>query len=394
MASEAECRRPAMSRCASVAVAGFTLAACNSPSQVSDSGYGAYEVSLATWQGSAIAIVWYDTRDGNAELYLRFIERAGRPLGEDRRLTRTPDESFEPSVSALADGFAVAWYEQAASGTQHAQLAVWSLDLEQRWSRPLGNAAHPTRNPVVRATTDGLFAAWIEQNAPGEAVVRAAWFGLDGTPRSHPAVLGRAGPTTWNVDAAVDSHGHAFVAYDSSADTRADELFLAEISGEAVSLTRLTRDDGRDSKYPDVAFGSDGRLALTWFDTRDGNAEVYLFAGTLDELRAGGIARARRVTDTPGESIGAYVAWNGDRIGLAWSDDSAGAHDIYYEAFAPDGAPLDATQRLTATATSSLIPAIEPWRDGFALAWNELALGSGDPHDPSAQSEVMLSLVH
>jgi hypothetical protein len=372
----------------------LTSTACNSPSQVSDSGYGAYEVSLATWEDSAIAIVWYDTRDGNAELYLRFIEAAGRPLGEDHRLTRTPADSFEPSVSALRDGFAIAWYEKAASGAQRAQLSAWSLDLRQRWSLELGDAEHFTRNPVVRATSDALFAAWIEESAPDEEVVRAAWFGLDGTPRGPTAVLGRAGPTTWNLSAAVDSGGHAFVAYDSSADTRADEVFLGVLAGDAVTLTRLTGDDDRDSKYPDIALRSDGRVALAWFDTRDGNAEVYLYAGTLDELRGEGLARARRVTETPGESIGAYVAWNGDRIGLAWSDDSEGEHEIYYEPFAPDGAPLDVARRLTANATSSLIPAIEPWRAGFALAWNELAQSSGGPHDPNAQSEVMLSLVH
>ena len=39
--------------------------------------------------------------------------------------------------------------------------------------------------------------------------------------------------------------------------------------------------------------------------------------------------RARRVTDTKGESIGAYVAWNHNRIGLAWCDNTPGQQEVY-----------------------------------------------------------------
>lgn len=103
-------------------------------------------------------------------------------------------------------------------------------------------------------------------------------------------------------------------------------------------------------------------------------------------------AHARRVTSTPGHSIGAYVAWNHARVGLAWSDDTGGSHEVYFQSFGESGEPLNEVQRLTTNATSSLIPAIKPSRDGFALAWNEVTPGAAGAHDPETRSEVMFSL--
>ncbi len=45
----------------------FALSACDAPRQISDSGFGAYEVSLAT-RADGFAVAWYDTRAGNAEV--------------------------------------------------------------------------------------------------------------------------------------------------------------------------------------------------------------------------------------------------------------------------------------------------------------------------------------
>ena len=90
----------------------FALSACDAPRQISDSGFGAYEVSLAT-RADGFVVAWYDTRDGNAEVYVRYLDDAGRPVGSDRRLTSTGDQSYEPEIAALADGIAIAWYEKS-----------------------------------------------------------------------------------------------------------------------------------------------------------------------------------------------------------------------------------------------------------------------------------------
>lgn len=378
-----------MRRASAAALPLVALAACSvQPRQVSDSGFGAYEVSLAAWS-DALAVAWYDTRDGNAEIYVRFLDAQGRAVGADERLTRTPAQSYEADLAALDDGLAVAWYEKADDGALRAQLGFWGRDRQRRWTTALTAGGGASRNPVVRAADGALFCAWIESDGAGEEHVWAGWWERNGASRGAPVRLGAAGRTTWNLNAAIAGDGTALVVFDAG-DAGAEELYLAELAGGRVELTRLTAADGRPSKYPDIALG-DGLAAITWFDERDGNQEVYLAIGPLAELRGGLEGRARRVTTSPGHSIGAYLAWNGPRLGLAWSDDSDGSYEVYFQPFGLDG-PLAAPRRLTSNATDSLIPAIRPWRERFALAWNEVAPGPRGAHDARTRSEVMFAL--
>jgi hypothetical protein len=351
--------------CCALAAAG-----CSPPRQISDSGFGAFEVSLAAWS-DGLAVAWHDTRDGNAEVYVRRLDAEGRFAGPELRVTTTSAQSFEADIAPLADAFAVAWYEKEQDGAMRAQLGVWQRDGTPVWRSPIAAGAGRSRNAIVRSLGDALFCAWIEADDDGESVW-GGWWGRDGQPRAAPVRLGAAGETTWNLNAAIAPSGEAWVVFDAQADTRVEELFAATLGEGRATLVQLTADDGIRSKYPDVAFRPDGRGAITWFDERDANREVYLVAAPSDELRLPIERRARRVTTTPGASIGAYLAWNGGRIGLAWSDDSSGNYEVFFQSFDGDGQPAGPQRRLSDTPTSSMIPAIEPWRDGFALAWDEV----------------------
>ena len=98
-----------------------------------------------------------------------------------------------------------------------------------------------------------------------------------------------------------------------------------------------------------------------------------------------------RVTTTPGESIGAYVAWNGRRFGLTWSDDSEGYHEVYFQSFDLEGAAILPPQRLTHNSTASLIPAIRPWNDGFAVVWNEDVVQARGAHGSGGSSQIVFT---
>jgi hypothetical protein len=378
--------RCVLSSCAALAL----LAACSPPRQVSDSGFGAYAVSLAAFD-DGLALAWYDTRHGNAEIYVRPLDAAGRDAGSELRLTTTDEESYEADIAPLGDSFAVAWYEKAQDGALRAQLGVWSRAGVHRWTTPLAVGTGSSRNPVVRSFGDALFCAWIEAAADGTETVWAGWWELDGRPRGTLVAVGPASATTWNLNAAIANSGAAVVVFDARAGTQVEELFMATLADDRVVLTQLSTDDGVRSKYPDVALaGADA--ALTWFDERDGNTEVYLAVVSLRALSPIE-PHARRITNTPGESIGAYVAWNRQRVGLAWSDDSDGNYEVYFQSFDAGNYPQSAPQRLTETPTNSLIPAITPWGDGFAVAWDEVMPGAEGMHDDATRAEVLFMTV-
>jgi len=380
------------SRPLSVLVAASLCAHCGSPPvtprQVSHSAAGAYEAALAATDTGFIA-AWYDVRDGNGEIYVRTLDGEGQPRGSETRLTSNPAESYEPSIAASPGGrVVVGWYDKATDGTLTARVGLWSAAGMNIWTNTLPGGG---RNPVVGVDRGQIVTAWIRPAAAGDGEeVWTAYWNEAGEPIGMPRRLGMAHRTTWNVNLDVDDAGIAWVVWDAVWQTRASELFLARLTPQGASVTLLTNDDGHASKYPDVAIRAND-AALTWFDARDGNTEVYLFAGPAGELTSQLDDRAQRVTDTRGESIGAYLAWNGPRIGLAWCDDTVGQHEIYFQTFDRRGRALAASRRVTDNSMSSLIPAVEPWRNGFALAWSEFVPATPGGH--GGRSEIAFALV-
>ena len=378
-----------------LAVSTGDAAAQTNPTQISHSGRGAYEASL-TPSGDGFAVAWYDTRDAGAQIYLQLMDASGRPAGAERRLTNGKSLAYEPDIQALGGDLVIAWYEKAADGALTAKVGLWTREGQPRWAGTLSASNHYGRNPVVRVLGSKVFLAWIESVSPEDQAVWAQWFDANGRVSTPAMRLAPTGATTWNLNAAIDGNGRAWVAFDARVGTSHDELYLARMdSGPQLTTTvvRLTRDDAHNSKYPDLAL-TGNRAALTWFDERDGNQEVYLVVAPLEELKEGLEGTATRVTKTQGNSIGAYLTWNGEQIGLAWCDDSEkGQHEIFFQKFDSAGQSLGEPRRLTRNPTSSLIPAIRPWRDGFALVWNEFAPSPRGVHAADSRSEVVFATV-
>lgn len=67
---------------------------------------------------------------------------------------------------------------------------------------------------------------------------------------------------------------------------------------------------------------------------------------------------------------------------MVWSDAQPGQHDLYGQLLDRPGVRLADMKRITRTPAQSSISSIQPWRDGFLLAWNEyVAVGSGAHRD-------------
>ena len=375
-------------------------AGCGSPRIGEVTGtYGqAWEPSLTTF-GDGLAVAWYDTRDGHGELYEQALDADARPHGEPVRLTTGRRDAYEPDIHAVegtgtGDGFVIGWYEKGDKETFEPRLGFWSRNGAARWIKTL---APRGRNTVARVHGDLVFAAWVDDEVDPTAGVWTGWWNLHGETVVAPRRIADAGKTTYNLNAALSAGdgGHgvplAFVVFDATVRTKAEELYVAEDDGARAQVTRLTPDDGFASTYPDLAL-SGSRTALTWFDAKDGNEEVYLSVGTLQALmiRPDGLTGSR-ITNTKGHSIGAYTAWNGERLGLAWCDDTEAQPEVYFAEFDAAGTRRGKVQRLSNTLADSLIPSIRPWRFGFAVTWNEYQGTRG--HDGQGRSQVLLKLV-
>jgi hypothetical protein len=337
---------------------------------------------------------WYDTRDGHGEIYARRLDAEGRAVAPERRLTTGNVDAYEADIAPLRDGFVVGWYEKSKAGYVTPKIGAWTLDGTARWITTLSERG---RNTVVRAADGLVFAAWIEDEPNDRAGVWVTWRRSDNIDLIPPRRIADAGKTTWNLNAAIDpdaspGNPHAWVVFDARAGTRSEELFLAETREAGDRVVQLTPDDGAASKYPDIALTKE-RAAVTWFDAKDGNEEVYLAVGPPRAFSEGHAPTPTRITSTPGHSIGAYLTWNEDRLGLAWCDSTPGNQELYFRSFDREGRPQQETMRVTTTPALSSIPAIKPWRKGFALLWNEYEAPAGDGHGAGGRSQVMFQLV-
>ena len=84
---------------------------------------------------------------------------------------------------------------------------------------------------------------------------------------------------------------------------------------------------------------------------------------------------------------------NADRIGVVWCDDSSGNYEVFFQSFDADGNPLAPPRQLSDTSTNSMIPAIKPWRDGVAMAWDEVLPREEGAPDDATRGEVVFTLV-
>ncbi len=384
--------------------------------QVSRSGRGAYEASLAA-HPRGFAVAWHDTRHGLPEIYARLVDETGRPVSDEYRLTASAGRSYEPSIDVpdpdISDDLVVAWYEVAADDSSSlARVGAWAADGTPRWARTLSDPRRRGRATAVAVAGDRMECVWIEEaprvragdgagkggpdsraadaDRQSSSIVWAQQIGLDGEPLGPPRRVADASPTTWNLNLRTDENGVSWVVFDARLGTRAHELLLARVDHDRVTLDRLSADDGASSLYPDLALGA-GRVAVTWWDMRDGNAEIYLAVVDEEGLRRDIERDARRVTDTAGESIGAYVSWDGTEFGLAWSDEvePGRPHEVYFQRFTAAGVPARPPRRLTDNPTASLIPAIRGAGSRFALAWNEDVVEARGDHRGGGRSEVV-----
>lgn len=346
----------------------------------------AYELSLAVGPGGAWE-AWHGGTGKGSAIFIRRLGRDNEPLSEPIQISDGRKLAYEPDLILANNELAVAWYEK---DPQSHELTAWLAGVDHSgkvlWRAQVGAARTDARNPVVRAIGDELAVAWIAQEK-GATQVWSQRFSLGGEATQPASMIGPANTDTWNLNAAA--RGNAFiVAYDAAIGTTAHELQVVTVTPFKATRIQATPDDGHASLYPDLQLNADGQAALTWFDEKDGNREVYLLIAPLKALGTNGSPGPVRVTRDKGESTGAYVIWNEQTAGLAWSDDSSGRHEIYAARFDRSGRKLGGTQRLSASKGQASVPTIRQAGSSFLIAWNDYVASANGTHGSISSSQA------
>jgi hypothetical protein len=243
--------------------------------------------------GSVIHLVWFDTRDGNKEIYYKRSTDGGINWGIDTRLTNAPNDSWMPSIAVSGLLVHVIWQDKRYYSPQHEICYKRSTDGGITWEADIRLTNDTSGTSYCSVTATGLFVhVMFHDNRTGSWQIYYK--------RSTD------GGITWGND------------------------------------TRLSNTSA-NSYYPSVSV-SGSTVHVVWLDTRDGNNEIY-YKRSTDGGSTWGVDT--RLTNDPATSSGASIAVFGSNVHVVWCDNRNGNYEIYYKFSIDAGINWDVDTRLT-----------------------------------------------
>ncbi len=268
-----------------------------------NTGYSLYPSVTAT--GSVVHVVWKDERDGNWEIYYKRSIDEGVTWGADTRLTNNSATSELPSVSVSGSAVHVVWYD---GRDEHGVI-------------------------YYKRSTDGGI-SWGADTRLSDSSVSAGMASL--------TVSGSVVHVVWN------DYRHDPVGF--------PEIFYKRSTDGGISWgtdTRLTNNPAF-SFFPSVSV-SGSFVNVVWYDSRDGNSEIYYKRST-----DGGISweADTRLTNNTADSWLPSVSVSGSVVHAIWMDKREGHDEIYYKRSTDEGMNWCTDTRLTNNSVESSRPSL------------------------------------
>ncbi len=310
---------------------------------------------LAATAGGTLQAVWWEGRDGNAEVYGKRSTDNGVTWLPDENLSNDPDTSWAPSLAVSgstvhlvykdkSDGWG-AFYRRSTDGG-----ATWSADTAlARFSSPIGGS-------MTCAASDSL--------------VHVLWAVFHGahTQVSYLRSLDRG--ITWlpevllthdsarSEDPAVAVSGSAVhVVWFDTRNSEGDVYYERSLDHGATwgQETRLTGDSA--IVYAATVAVVDSLVHVAWIDRRGGGYQFQIYYMRSTNWGATWEPEVR-LTDNSGACMFPVLAASGLNVHIAWYDNRTGNYQVYYRNSNDGGLNWTPELRLTQTSSSSSNPAI------------------------------------
>ena len=339
-------------------------------------------LNIASGPSDNVHVVWMDNRDISpySEIYYKRSTDGGVVWSTDTRLTNDPAWSAHPGIAITASKVHVVWMD-SRNGAMNIYYK-YSSDQGINWSSDICLSYHPDLSkefPSIAATGNVVHVVWEEQlmgnmeifykrsadggiswsegtyltSAPDSSthasvcvsgsLVSVVWY--DYRDGGNPEIYYKRstnGGINWSADTRLTNNTHysycpsvsssgnnVHVVWHDDRNGISDIYYKRSTNGGSnwSADTRLTFFPSNESAIPSVAASGDN-IHLVWYDTRDGNLEIYYKRSTDSGLHW---ETDTRLTDAPDSSACASVSFGGTRVHVVWTDLRDGNYEIYYK---------------------------------------------------------------
>jgi len=279
--------------------------------------------------GSNVHVVWEDNRDGENEIYYKRSINSGNTWGNDVRLTFANNSAFLPSIAVSGSNVHVTWNDARDSDNGEIYYknsgdngSTWGPDTRLSYN------AEYSGIPSIAASGQKVYVAWEDyRNGKGDIYfIRSSNNGVNWGAETN---LTENENDSW--DPSIAAHGSVVhCTYQVDLDGVNYEIYYLRSTDAGVSWedpVRLTNNSAK-SEYPSIAANA-ADVQIVWQDMRNGQSEIYTRNST-DEGE-NWIGFDSRLTNSNGASENATVNITNSATHVVWQDKRDGNYEIYYK---------------------------------------------------------------
>ncbi len=351
--------------------------------------------SIASDRSGRFVVVWYEFRDGDADVWFQRFDSAGNPLGQNERLNTDATMGWQgdPAVAMSPDGrYLSSWEDRRDIG--NSDLFCQRFDAS---GQRLGDNFRVSDSGVpgdqsfsgAAMGPDGTaLIAWDDRRFGITGDIFAQFLAPDGTPRDtnfrvNDDPIGRA--NQYEPSVSCDDSGRFVVAWMDGRGLNAYDwnIFCQRfdrLGNRLGSNIQVTTNDSIQWA-PAVACTPDGGFAVCWEDRRTGQWDAYVqFYNSLGQPLGGNV----KVNDDVGPADQSAVSVGANRLGeylVTWADRRNGNSDVYAQRYSGSGTALGSNFLVNddATSTDQGAPTVAACPDGgYWVVWVDRRNGNND----------------
>ncbi|MBI4091003.1 MAG: hypothetical protein HY422_03185, partial [Candidatus Komeilibacteria bacterium] len=280
-----------------------------------------------TWTGSEYGVIWADCTAANNdwEIYFSRLDRSGKKIGQDLRLTNAVGFSAYPSIAWNGDEYGFVWHDRRYDSGDILFARI------NRYGYKIGTdvrlTTHPSssQSPFITWTGSEYGVTWYDYR-DGNYEVYFTRMDRTGVKIGSDIRVTTNAYQSYNPVLSWNGNGYGISWYDTR--NGSTEIYFAKLSPDGTKLTpdiRITNASD-SSMYPSLSW-TGSAYGLAWYDRRDGNNEIYF---TMLDVNGVKLQIDQRLTTDAGNSQYPALRWTGSRFGLAWLDNRTGASEVYF----------------------------------------------------------------